>query len=127
MAEIATERNSTSIFPAQFMTTVQEAIAILNKDFSLQRALNLNGLPHPVKLIYALIWLHARRLLVTSFDFTCRVAEFMEIPRANFSLGCGSLGAQHSSKSDTPHARHSKVHKSGNSLNRCVLRISCMG
>jgi hypothetical protein len=32
MAEIATEKNSTIIFPAQFMTTVQEAIAILNKD-----------------------------------------------------------------------------------------------
>lgn len=34
MAEIATEKNSTIIFPAQFMTTVQEAIAILNKDSS---------------------------------------------------------------------------------------------
>jgi regulator of protease activity HflC (stomatin/prohibitin superfamily) len=32
MAEIATEKNSTIIFPAQFMTTVQEAIAMLNKD-----------------------------------------------------------------------------------------------
>ena len=32
MAEIATEKNSTIIFPAQFMTTVQEAIATLNKD-----------------------------------------------------------------------------------------------
>src|SRR5579863_1481108 len=32
MAEIATEKNSTIIFPAQFMTTVQEAIAILSKD-----------------------------------------------------------------------------------------------
>ena len=32
MAEIATEKNSTIIFPAQFMTTVQEAFAILNKD-----------------------------------------------------------------------------------------------
>ena len=32
MAEIATEKNSTIIFPAQFMTTVQEAIAILAKD-----------------------------------------------------------------------------------------------
>ena len=31
MAEIATEKNSTIIFPAQFMTTVQEAIAMLNK------------------------------------------------------------------------------------------------
>ena len=29
MAEIATEKNSTIIFPAQFMTTVQEAIAML--------------------------------------------------------------------------------------------------
>jgi regulator of protease activity HflC (stomatin/prohibitin superfamily) len=32
MAEIATEKNSTIIFPAQFMTTVQEAIAMLSKD-----------------------------------------------------------------------------------------------
>ena len=32
MAEIATEKNSTIIFPAQFMTTVQEAIAMLDKD-----------------------------------------------------------------------------------------------
>ena len=32
MAEIATEKNSTIIFPAQFMTMVQEAIAILAKD-----------------------------------------------------------------------------------------------
>jgi regulator of protease activity HflC (stomatin/prohibitin superfamily) len=32
MAEIATEKNSTIIFPAQFMTTVQEATAMLNKD-----------------------------------------------------------------------------------------------
>jgi hypothetical protein len=32
MAEIATEKNSTIIFPAQFMTTVQEAMAISNKD-----------------------------------------------------------------------------------------------
>jgi regulator of protease activity HflC (stomatin/prohibitin superfamily) len=32
MAEIATEKNSTIIFPAQFMTTVQEALAILQKD-----------------------------------------------------------------------------------------------
>ncbi len=32
MAEIAVEKNSTIIFPAQFMTTVQEAIAMLNKD-----------------------------------------------------------------------------------------------
>ena len=32
MAEIATEKNSTIIFPAQFMTTVQEALAQLAKD-----------------------------------------------------------------------------------------------
>ena len=32
MAEIATEKNSTIIFPAQFMTTVQEAIKTLNQD-----------------------------------------------------------------------------------------------
>jgi regulator of protease activity HflC (stomatin/prohibitin superfamily) len=32
MAEIATEKNSTIIFPAQFMTTVQEAFATLAKD-----------------------------------------------------------------------------------------------
>jgi regulator of protease activity HflC (stomatin/prohibitin superfamily) len=32
MAEIATEKNSTIIFPAQFMTNVQEALAILQKD-----------------------------------------------------------------------------------------------
>ncbi len=32
MAEISVERNSTIIFPAQFMTTVQEAIAQLSKD-----------------------------------------------------------------------------------------------
>ena len=32
MAEISVEKNSTIIFPAQFMTTVQEAIAILAKD-----------------------------------------------------------------------------------------------
>jgi regulator of protease activity HflC (stomatin/prohibitin superfamily) len=32
MAEIATEKNSTIIFPAQFMTTVQEALAMLGKD-----------------------------------------------------------------------------------------------
>ena len=31
MAEIATEKNSTIIFPAQFMTTVQEALAVLQK------------------------------------------------------------------------------------------------
>lgn len=32
MAEIATEKNSTIIFPAQFTTTVQEALAIVTKD-----------------------------------------------------------------------------------------------
>jgi regulator of protease activity HflC (stomatin/prohibitin superfamily) len=32
MAEISVEKNSTIIFPAQFMTTVQEAIAQLSKD-----------------------------------------------------------------------------------------------
>src|SRR6185312_13197939 len=32
IAEIATEKNSTIIFPAQFMTTVQEALATLQKD-----------------------------------------------------------------------------------------------
>lgn len=32
MAEIATEKNSTIIFPAQFMTTVQEAIKMLRDD-----------------------------------------------------------------------------------------------
>jgi regulator of protease activity HflC (stomatin/prohibitin superfamily) len=32
MAEIATEKNSTIIFPAQFMTTVQEALATLKSD-----------------------------------------------------------------------------------------------
>ena len=32
MVEIATEKNSTIIFPAQFMTTVQEALATLQKD-----------------------------------------------------------------------------------------------
>ncbi len=34
MAEISTEKNSTIIFPAQFMTTVQEAIKTLAKDTS---------------------------------------------------------------------------------------------
>lgn len=34
MAEISTEKNSTIIFPAQFMTTVQEAIKTLAKDSS---------------------------------------------------------------------------------------------
>jgi regulator of protease activity HflC (stomatin/prohibitin superfamily) len=32
MAEIATEKNSTIIFPAQFMTTVKEAFEILSQD-----------------------------------------------------------------------------------------------
>jgi len=32
MAEISIEKNSTIIFPAQFMSTVQEAIAMLSKD-----------------------------------------------------------------------------------------------
>ena len=32
VTEIAIEKNSTIIFPAQFMTTVQEAIAVLQKD-----------------------------------------------------------------------------------------------
>lgn len=32
MAEIATEKNSTIIFPAQFMTTVHEALATLKRD-----------------------------------------------------------------------------------------------
>jgi regulator of protease activity HflC (stomatin/prohibitin superfamily) len=32
MAEISVEKNSTIIFPAQFMTTVQEALAIMAKD-----------------------------------------------------------------------------------------------
>jgi hypothetical protein len=32
MAEISTEKNSTIIFPAQFMTTVQDAIATIGKD-----------------------------------------------------------------------------------------------
>ena len=32
MAEISIEKNSTIIFPAQFMTTVQEAIQMLKKD-----------------------------------------------------------------------------------------------
>ena len=32
MAEISVEKNSTIIFPAQFMTTVQEAIGLLSKD-----------------------------------------------------------------------------------------------
>ena len=32
MAEISIEKNSTIIFPAQFMTTVQEALAMVIKD-----------------------------------------------------------------------------------------------
>ena len=32
MAEISVEKNSTIIFPAQFMTTVQEAVALMSKD-----------------------------------------------------------------------------------------------
>ncbi len=36
MAEISIEKNSTIIFPAQFMTTVQEAIALLSKDSGLK-------------------------------------------------------------------------------------------
>jgi regulator of protease activity HflC (stomatin/prohibitin superfamily) len=36
MVEIATEKNSTIIFPAQFMTTVQEALATLQKDSQLK-------------------------------------------------------------------------------------------
>jgi regulator of protease activity HflC (stomatin/prohibitin superfamily) len=32
MAEISVEKNSTIIFPAQFMTTVQEAIALMSKE-----------------------------------------------------------------------------------------------
>src|SRR4051794_12444900 len=34
MAEISVEKNSTIIFPAQFMTTVQEALALMKKDTS---------------------------------------------------------------------------------------------
>lgn len=34
MAEISTEKNSTIIFPAQFMTTVQEALKVLKSDSS---------------------------------------------------------------------------------------------
>jgi hypothetical protein len=34
MAEISVEKNSTIIFPAQFMTTVKDAIAQLTKDAS---------------------------------------------------------------------------------------------
>ena len=32
LVEVSAEKNSTIIFPAQFMTTVQEAISILSKD-----------------------------------------------------------------------------------------------
>jgi hypothetical protein len=32
MAEISIERNSTIIFPAQFMATVQDAVASMKKD-----------------------------------------------------------------------------------------------
>jgi regulator of protease activity HflC (stomatin/prohibitin superfamily) len=35
MAEIATEKNSTIIFPAQFMTTVQEALSMVKQDSKL--------------------------------------------------------------------------------------------
>ncbi len=34
MAEIATEKNSTIIFPAQFMTTVQDAVKTLSRDLA---------------------------------------------------------------------------------------------
>jgi regulator of protease activity HflC (stomatin/prohibitin superfamily) len=34
MAEISVERNSTIIFPAQFMTSVQEALAMVTKEAS---------------------------------------------------------------------------------------------
>jgi hypothetical protein len=34
MAEISVEKNSTIIFPAQFMSTVQDAIATLSKEHS---------------------------------------------------------------------------------------------
>ena len=36
MAEIATEKNSTIIFPAQFMTTVQEALSMVRLDSKVQ-------------------------------------------------------------------------------------------
>ena len=32
MAEISIEKNSTIIFPAQFVTTVQDAVALMKKD-----------------------------------------------------------------------------------------------
>lgn len=37
MAEISVEKNSTIIFPAQFMTTVQEAIKLLKSDLATER------------------------------------------------------------------------------------------
>lgn len=37
MAEIATEKNSTIIFPAQFMTTVEEAIKTIHRDNQAER------------------------------------------------------------------------------------------
>jgi regulator of protease activity HflC (stomatin/prohibitin superfamily) len=40
MAEISVEKNSTIIFPAQFMTTVQEAIALLSKDSASKKLRN---------------------------------------------------------------------------------------
>ncbi len=49
MAEISIEKNSTIIFPAQFMTTVQEAVAIVAKDFSSEVA--TTGLAKPLVLI----------------------------------------------------------------------------
>jgi len=39
MAEIATERNSTIIFPAQFLTTVQEALAMFKSNAKLEDVL----------------------------------------------------------------------------------------
>ena len=36
MAEISIEKNSTIIFPAQFMTTVQEALAMVTKDSAIK-------------------------------------------------------------------------------------------
>jgi hypothetical protein len=36
MAEISVEKNSTVIFPAQFMTAAREAIALLSKDSAYQ-------------------------------------------------------------------------------------------
>ena len=58
MAEIATEKNSTIIFPAQFMTTVQEAIAMLNKDSSFQ--IVVEAVPPACLLGFSipLIWPH---------------------------------------------------------------------